>query len=170
MPSMVESGTRILMGVVGRPFGVRGLVHVTSYTADPADLAAYGPLHDPAGHAWTLAWKQDGVAELRGPNGPVRDRTTAETLVNTRLYLDRDRLPAPQDDEFYLADLIGLSAAREDGAELGRVAHVHDYGAGASIEIDAHPAIIVPFTRACVPVVDIAAGRLIVVPPAEVVA
>ena len=161
---------RILMGVVGRPFGVRGLVHVHSYTADPADLSAYGPLRDVDGRAWKLAWKQDGVAELHGPDGPVRDRTAAERLVNTRLYLDRDRLPAPADEEFYLSDLIGMQAAREDGAPVGRVAHVHDYGAGASLEIDAQPAIIVPFTRACVPVVDVAAGRLVVVPPAEVVA
>ena len=159
---------RILMGVVGRPFGVRGLVHVHSYTADPAELASYGPLHDPEGRAWTLAWRQDGVAELRGPDGPVRDRGAAEKLVNTRLFLDRDRLPTPDADEFYLADLIGLEAAREDGAPLGRVAHVHDYGAGASLEIDAQPAIIVPFTRACVPVVDVAAGRLVVVVPIEV--
>ncbi len=158
---------RILLGVVGRPHGVRGLLHVHSYTADPADLAAYGALVDDAGRRWTVAWRGEGVAELRDASGKgVADRTAAEKLVNTRLYIERECLPEPEDDEFYLADLVGLEAVAADGSALGRVDAVHDYGAGTSLEIGA---LLVPFTRACVPTVDIAAGRLTVVPPEEVV-
>ena len=163
---------RILLGVIGRPHGVRGLVHVVSYTADPDDLARYGALMDEAGRRWTLAWRGAGVAVLRdAEGGAVADRGAAEKLVNTRLYIERAKLPPPEEDEFYLADLVGLAATAPEGGALGRVAAVHDYGAGVSLEIAGEgAALLVPFTRACVPQVDIAAGRLVVVPPAEVTA
>jgi 16S rRNA processing protein RimM len=156
---------RILLGVVGRPHGVRGLVRVHSYAADPASLEAYSPLEDDRGRRWTLAWRGDGVAALLDADGrALPDRDAAQALVNTRLYVDRGRLPPPAEEEFYLADLVGLRALDEAGGELGHVAAVHDYGAGASLEIGP---LLVPFTRACVPVVDLAAGRCVVVPPAE---
>jgi 16S rRNA processing protein RimM len=162
---------RILLGVVGRPHGVRGLLHVHSYTADPASLAEYAPLLDDRGGRWTLAWRGDGVAQLTDAQGrTVADRTAAEKLTNTRLYVERDRLPPPDEEEFYLSDLVGLAAIDRGGAELGRVLTVHDYGAGTSIEIArAGQPLLVPFTRACVPEIDVAAGRLVVVLPDEVV-
>ena len=160
------------MGVVGRPHGVRGLVHVQSYTAEPADLARYGALLDDAGRRWTLAWRSAGVAELRDAEGrALADRSAAERLTNVKLYVERERLPAPEPDEFYLADLVGLAASTPDGQVLGRVTVVHDYGAGASLEIalgDMH-LVLVPFTVACVPAVDVGAGTLTVVLPDEVV-
>jgi 16S rRNA processing protein RimM len=159
------------MGVIGRPHGVRGLVHVHSYTADPADLARYAPLLDDAGRAWSLAWRGEGVAELRDATGkPIADRSQAERLVNTRLLVDRDRLPAPDADEFYLADLVGLEARTETGARIGQVAAVHDYGAGPSLEIErpAAPPLIVPFTQAAVPQIDVASGHLTILPPQEI--
>ncbi len=157
--------------MIGRPHGVRGLVHVQSYTADPRDLAGYGPLYDEGGARWTLAWRSEGVAELRDAQGrPLPDRTAAEKLTNTRLYIDRDRLPEPEEDEFYLSDLVGLQAVDADGTVLGAVATIHDYGAGASVEVSrAGQPLIVPFTRACVPVIDLAAGRVTIVPPDEIV-
>jgi len=162
----------VLLGVVGRPHGVRGLLHVHSYTADPADLASYGALSDEAGRRWSLAWRGEGVAEMRDADGrAVSDRSGAERLVNTRLYVERKLLPAPEEDEFYLADLVGLTATGPRGDPLGRVAVVHDYGAGISLEIAGEgegPALIVPFTRACVPEIDVAGGRLVVVTPEEV--
>ena len=161
---------RILMGVVGRPHGVRGLVRVQSYTADPRDLAGYGPLLDDRGGSWTVVWRGDGVAELRDAAGkPLPDRTAAEKLTNLRLYIERERLPPTAAEEFYLSDLVGLRAEDPAGAELGKVLTVHDYGAGTSLEI-ARPGqpLLVPFTRACVPEVDLAAGRVVVVAPAEV--
>ena len=161
---------RILLGVVGRPHGVRGLVHVHSYTADPADLASYGPLLDDAGRRWTLAWRGAGVAELRDAAGlAVADRNAAERLVNTRLSIERERLPAPEDDEFYLADLVGMAAMTAEGMTLGHISVVHDYGAGASLEIagEGQP-LLVPFTRACVPEVDVPNRKILVSLPDEI--
>lgn len=162
---------RILLGVVGRPHGVRGLVHVHSYTAEPEALAEYGPLVDEDGRAWTLSWRQAGVAELRDAGGrAVADRSEAERLTNLQLYVARDRLPPAEKDEFYLADLVGMQAVARDGAAIGQVLVVHDYGAGTSLEIVREGAapLLVPFTHAAVPVVDMAARRLTVVPPDEV--
>jgi 16S rRNA processing protein RimM len=164
---------RILLGVIGRAHGVRGLVRVTSHTADPAALTAYGPLTDAKGRRFALRWRGEGVAEVSeivgGTAVKVTDRSVAERLTNTPLYIDRDQLPPVEDDEFYLADLIGLAAFDPHGAALGRVTVVHDYGAGTSIEIerDAAPALIVPFTHACVPVVDVAGERVVVVVPVD---
>jgi 16S rRNA processing protein RimM len=159
---------RILMGVLGRPHGVRGLMHVQAYTAESRNLTAYGPLCDASGRWFSLRWRGEGVVEvaetMAGKRVPVADRNAAERLVNTQLYLPRERLPAPEPDEFYLVDLVGLQAFAPDGAALGRVAAVHDYGAGASLEIGAR---LVPFTRAAVPDIDLAAGRVTVAPPAE---
>ena len=166
--------SRILLGVIGRPHGVRGLLRVTSHTADPAHLTAYGPLTDAKGRRFVLRWRAEGLAEVAelvgGAEVKVADRTVAEKLTNTRLYIDRAQLPPPEEDEFYLADLIGLEARDTVGAPIGRVTAVHDYGAGASLEIDRPNAasLLVPFTRACVPQVDLAAAKLTVSPPAEV--
>lgn len=156
------------MGVIGRPQGVRGLVHVHSYAAE--DLAGYAPLHDEQGRAWTLVWRGKGVAELRDPSGQaLADRSAAERLVNVKLFVERAQLPAPGEDDFYLSDLVGLEAVSSDGAALGLVVQVHDYGAGASLEIvGAGGPLLVPFTKAAVPEVDVAAGRLVVVPPDEI--
>jgi len=167
--------SRILLGVIGRAHGVRGLVRVTSHTADPSDMTAYGPLTDAKGRRFGLRWRGEGIAEVSEwvNDVPVKvtDRTAAERLTNTRLYVDRSALPAPDDDEFYLADLIGLTAVDADGAAVGVVSVVHDYGAGASLEIEAEgrPVLILPFTRACVPEVDVAGGRVVVVRPVETV-
>jgi 16S rRNA processing protein RimM len=158
--------SRILLGVIGRPHGVRGQVRVTSY-AD--DITAYGVLSDDKGRSFVLRMRGEGVAEIAevvgGVETKVADRTVAEKLVNTRLYVERTQLPEPETDEFYLADLIGLAAVDAEGAALGRVCAVHDYGAGASLEIAGAQPLIVPFTQACVPKVDIAGGQVTVVPP-----
>lgn len=159
---------RILLGVIGRPHGVHGLVHVTSHTADPADLTAYGPLSDDRGRWFTLHWRGEGLAEVAeqvdGAAIKVTDRRAAEKLTNTRLYVARSALPVPDEDEFYLADLVGLGAMDASRTRIGTVTAVHDYGAGASLEIarpDA-PSLLVPFTRAAVPVVDVNEGRVVV--------
>jgi 16S rRNA processing protein RimM len=160
---------RILMGVVGRPHGVRGLVRVQCYAADPADLPSYGPFDDGTGRRFSLRWRGEGVAELAeivaGSPVAVADRTGAEKLVNLRLYADRDRLPPAGEDEFYFSDLVGLQAVDTGGKPLGTVAAVHDYGAGASLEIGS---LLLPFTRASVPAIDLAAGRVTVSPPEEI--
>jgi 16S rRNA processing protein RimM len=165
------AGGNILMGVVGKPHGVRGLVHVHSFTAEPAELTRYAPLVDERGRVWTVTWRNGGVAELRDAAGrAVADRTEAERLTNLRLFAPRDRLPPVDDaDEFYLADLIGLLAVAADGTGLGQVMAVHDYGAGASLEIGrGGDSIFVPFTRDAVPVVDVPGGQVTIVLPDEV--
>ena len=149
------------MGVLGRAHGVRGHVRVLSYTAEPSDLDAYNPLEDDRGRRFELAW----VAEITCNGTVIRDRSGAEALVNTKLYVDRDRLPATEEeDEFYLADLVGLQAVTQDGATLGEVTAVLDFGAGASLEIGA---LLVPFTRASVPEIDLIGKKLVVIPPVE---
>jgi 16S rRNA processing protein RimM len=159
---------RILVGEFGRPHGVRGLIHVRSHTAEPASMAAYGPLSDESGERrFVLEWLAEGLVRVEG----VTDRDAAAKLTGTRLYVDRERLPEPAEDEFYLTDLIGLRAVTEGGEDLGTVASVDDFGAGSFVTLrDAEGRdTLVPFTRAVVPVVDMAGGRITVVPPAEMV-
>jgi 16S rRNA processing protein RimM len=159
----------ILMGVIGRPHGVRGLVRVNAFTEDPDALAEY-PLVDKAGHRFSLEWVSDNIAQLMENGRKIADRDAAERLTNTELFAPRSALPDPDEEEFYLADLIGLSAQDAGGATIGTIAAVHDYGGGTSLEITGGTPLLVPFTREAVPVVDLAAGRVIVNPPAEITA
>ncbi|KAA2213210.1 ribosome maturation factor RimM [Teichococcus oryzae] len=159
---------RILVGEIGRPHGVRGLVRVQSFTADPAALAAYGPLSDESGsRRLVLQWLPGGLARIDG----VTDRDAAAKLTGTRLYVPRGTLPEPEEDEFYLADLVGLAVRDAQGGALGVVRSVDDYGAGAFLTVvdEAGRETLLPFTRAVVPVVDIAAGHLVAQPPEDVV-
>jgi 16S rRNA processing protein RimM len=162
-------GTRVLMGVIGRPHGVRGLVRVQAFTARPEDIAAYGPLSDDTGaRTFRLEIVMPGempVVRIAG----VADREAAARLTGTRLHVDRAVLPATGEDEFYLADLVGLAAVGASGTVIGTVAAVHDHGAGTFLEIarEGAAALLLPFTRAAVPVVDIPARRIVIDPPAE---
>ena len=170
---------RILLGVIGRPHGVRGLVHVHSHTEDPADMTAYGDLSDAQGRRFVLRWRGDGIAEVSllidGREQKITDRDAAARLTRTELFIDRDKLPAADEDEFYLTDLVGLAAVDTDGKPLGQVTVVHDYGAGASLEVmppeggQTRNPLLIPFTRAAVPVVDIAGGRVVIDPPEETI-
>jgi 16S rRNA processing protein RimM len=161
----------ILLGVIGRPHGVRGHLHVHSYATRPEDLCAYGTLTDAQGRAYALHWVGAGIAAVEEIEGgvarPITDRAAAERLTNRQLFIDRALLPEPEADSFYLADLIGLDAFDPSGRPLGAITAVHDYGAGASLELGA---LLVPFTRACVPNVDPHAGRLTICLPEELVA
>ncbi|HWD59596.1 MAG TPA: ribosome maturation factor RimM [Stellaceae bacterium] len=166
---------RVCMAIVGAPHGVRGAVRIKSFTDIPEAVANYGALEDESGaRRFTLrvtgAAKGDGmvIGQLSG----VVDRDAAEALRGLRLYAPRAALPAPAEDEFYYADLVGLAALLEDGSRLGEVVAVHDFGAGDVIEIardktkgQGGQPVLVPFTRAAVPVVDIAGGRVVVAPP-----
>ncbi|MGH7078623.1 MAG: ribosome maturation factor RimM [Acetobacteraceae bacterium] len=163
------AGRRILLATIGRPHGTSGLVHVTCYAADPASLARYRPLEDEAGRQYRLSWAKEGIARLSilssSQDQPIRDRTAAAGLVNRKLFVARSSLPPTNPEEFYLADLIGLAAFDAAGESLGVVSAVHDYGAGASLEIGP---LMIPFTRAAVPEVDLGAGRITVAPPPEI--
>jgi 16S rRNA processing protein RimM len=155
---------RVLMGVITGAHGVRGLVRVKSFAAEPADLAAYGPLEDAEGgrrFALELAGAVKGVLLARVPG--VEDRNAAERLKGTRLYLPRTALPDPGEEEYYHADLIGLRVVVKDGGSFGVVKAVHDFGAGDSLEIERPGGVVVlvPFTSTTVPAVGIAEGRLV---------
>jgi 16S rRNA processing protein RimM len=158
---------RVCLGIITAPHGVKGLVRVKSFTAEPDAIAHYAPLEDdegrPVGIAFIGAAKGVLLARVEG----VGDRDAAERLKGLRLCLPRAALPPPEDDEYYHADLLGLGVELPDGTRLGRVRAVHDFGAGGSIEIEREQGapVLVPFTRAAVPVVDIAAGRIVVDPP-----
>ncbi len=160
---------RICVARIGAAHGTRGEVRLWTFTADPMAVVDYGPLETADGSARieieaVRPAKTHLVARLRG----VNDRSAAERLVNVELYVPRDRLPAPAEDEFYHADLIGLAAFRPDGSRFGIVVAVHDFGAGDLIEVrpdGASDTVMLPFTEVTVPVVDIAGGRIVIDPP-----
>jgi 16S rRNA processing protein RimM len=158
----------VCVGVITGAQGVRGAVRIKSFTVQPEDVASYGPVADETGQrafALRAVGRAKGVviATIAG----IADRDAAERLKGVRLYVARDKLPAPGEEEYYHADLIGLAAILPDGTVLGRVRAVHEYGAGDSLEVtrESGGTVIVPFTRAVVPEVDLAAGRLLVDPP-----
>jgi 16S rRNA processing protein RimM len=159
---------RVCVGVITGAHGVQGAVRIKSFTADPNDVAHYGPLEDETGERRfpvRLVGSAKGVVIARLPG--IADRDRAEALRGLRLYLPRAALPPTADEEYYHADLIGLEAALGDGTSIGQVRAVHDFGAGDTLEIERPigPPAMVPFTRAIVPIVDLAAGRLVLDPP-----
>jgi 16S rRNA processing protein RimM len=158
---------RVMVGEIGRPHGVRGLVRLRAFTEDPAAIAAYSPLTDESGaKRFAITLKGGDIAAVDG----VTDRDAAQRLTGTKLFVERDRLPATSEEEFYLTDLIGLAAVTEGGESLGRVRAVEDHGAGPFLIVDgAGREHLLPFTRAVVPVVDVAGGRVTVVPPGEII-
>ena len=165
---MTAQDKRVCVGVITGAHGVRGAVRLKSFTAEPEDIAGYGPLQDERGErrfALRLVGNAKGVliAAIAG----IDDRDRAEALRGLRLYMPRSALPPTDDEEYYHADLIGLEAALADGTPIGTVRAVHDFGAGDTLEIEraAGPPVLVPFTRAVVPVVDLEAGRLVIDPP-----
>ncbi len=157
---------RICVARLGAAHGVRGEVRLWSFTADPAAVAAYGPLETADGRVIEIETlrpaKDSFVARLKG----VDDRAAAERLRNAELFVPRERLPAPQDaDEFYHADLIGLDVVDASGTVRGSVAAVYNFGAGDVIEVrpvDGRDTVMLPFTQDAVPEIDIAGGRIVV--------
>lgn len=162
----------VLMGRIGAAHGIKGEVRITSYTEDPLDIAAYGPLiTSRPERELTISdvrqAKNVVIARIRG----VDDRAAAEKLNGTELFVPRDRLPpAEGEDEFYHADLIGLEARRMDGTVLGEVVSIPNYGAGDLIQVrNAEDGLLMfPFTREVVPEIHLKEGYLIVHPPAEI--
>jgi len=163
---------RICVAQIGGAHGIRGEVKLKSFTADPMAVRDYGPLTSEDGSASfqieaLRPAKGYLVARFRG----VGDRNAAERLTHLRLFIPRDRLPPAAADEFYHADLIGLAAVTADGTEVGTVVAIHDYGAGDIVELRPRAGgatIMLPFTDAYVPSVDIAGGRIVVAPPEEI--
>lgn len=155
---------RIVLAVVTGAHGIRGEVRLKSF----AERLDYGPLarsdDGPPLEIVSFRPAKDGIiARFSG----VNDRNAAEALKGIELSVDRERLPEPEPDEFYLADLIGLTAERRDGTILGEVIAIHNYGAGDVIEVrlTEGETVLLPFTRATIAEVDISNRRLLIDPP-----
>jgi len=157
----------VCLGAIAGAWGVQGAVRLKSFCAEPAAIAGYGPLVSEDGRSFRLTLLKPLAGAFAARLEGVGTREAAEALKGTRLYAPRDRLPAPGEDEFYHADLIGLTVVDTGGAVLGRVRSVADHGAGDILEIAGAGGteLLLPFTRAIVPTVDIAAGRIVVDPP-----
>ena len=160
---------RICVGVIGGAFGVNGEARIKSFTADPEAIADYGPFETEDGSRTfdmqlSRPIKQGFAVRLSG----VRSKEDADALKGVQLFVPRDRLPQLPDDEFYHADLIGLSVHDTGGALLGTVRAVLNHGATDLLEI-ARPGssqtALLPFTQAAVPTVDLTAGRIVADPP-----
>ncbi len=161
----MSASDRICVGSIAGAFGVRGEVRLKSYCADPEAIADYGPLYTKDGD------KVIGVTLTRPVAGGLGARISgvttkeeADAMRGTDLYADRDRLPSLPDDEFYHADLIGLEVRDTGGVLLGKVRAIHNHGAGDILEVFApgrKNALLVPFTLASVPTVDLKSGRIV---------
>lgn len=169
---MAQDNTLILVGQVAGGFGVRGEVKITAFTADPLALRAYGPLLRQDGSpGLTLTAARPTREGVVGRAVEIETKEQADALRGLKLFVPRDRFPAPDEDEFYLADLIGLEARTPQGEALGRVKAVQNFGASDMLEID--PAAggqtwYLPFTKEAVPELHIADGWLLAVRPEEI--
>jgi 16S rRNA processing protein RimM len=161
----------ICVARIGAAHGVRGAVKLWTFTEDPLAVKRYGPLLTKDGARQfevTHAREAKGhlVATLKG----IATREAAEKLNGIELYIARDKLPAPDEGEYYHADLIGLAAVNAADEPIGRVVAIHNFGAGDIIEIaPPHGAtMLLPFTNAVVPTVDLARGRVVIELPGEI--
>jgi 16S rRNA processing protein RimM len=162
---------QICVARIGAPHGVRGQVRLWTFTEDPYAVLDYGPLSSKDGKR-TI--EVDNVREAKGhlvaTLKGVTDRDAAARLNGVELYISRDALPDTEDGEYYHADLIGLAAVNAAGEAIGRVVAMHDFGAGDIIEIapPSGPTLLLPFTDAVVPTVDIAGGKVVIDMPGEI--
>lgn len=160
----------ILLGRIVGAHGIKGDVIVHSFAAEPGDIGSYGPLFDRAGsrtfklRVLRATPKGAIIARIAG----IADRNAAEALKGLELFVPRDRLPEPDDDQFYYADLVGLAAVSPDGAPIGEIVAVQNYGAGDLIEIripGRKDTELIPFADKFVPEVDLAGRKAVVVIP-----
>ena len=158
---------RVCVARIGAAHGVRGEVKLWPFTQDPMAVTRYGELSTDDGRSFEIEAVRSGkdflVVRLKG----IGDRTAAEQLRNIDLYVPRDRLPELAGEEYYHADLIGLRVEDRNGAALGTITAVHNFGAGDLLEI--RPAggpntVMVPFTADTVPVIDMTGGRIVLEP------
>jgi 16S rRNA processing protein RimM len=163
-----EKDALVLLGEIGAAQGLKGEVRIRSYTEEPGGITAYGPLQDETGRKIEIeslrATPKALIARIKG----VTTREAAEALAHTKLYVPRAMLPERGEEEWYHADLVGLAAVGRDGAPLGEVVAIQNFGAGDLLEVNpigGGATVLVPFTRDTVPEIDVEGGRLTLVPP-----
>lgn len=159
------SAARVCLGVIVGAKGLRGEVRIKSFTQDPSDVGAYGPVTTGDGRTFkvTVVGSAQGVviAKLAG----IADRNQAEALKGAELFVDRGALPAPDDGAFYHADLIGAEVRLTDGAVLGRVSGLHNFGGGDMMEVgEGHGSVLIPLTSEAIAELDVKGGRVVVHP------
>ena len=161
----------ICVARIGAAHGVRGEVRLWTFTDDPLAVLRYGPLSTKDGaRSFEVSRAREAKTHLVAALKGVATREEAERLNGVELYIAREKLPATEEDEYYHADLIGLAAVDTADQPLGRVTAIHNFGAGDIIEI-APPqgaTMLLPFTNAVVPTVDLAGGRVVIELPAEI--
>lgn len=156
---------RVCLGVITSPHGIRGGVKIKTYTQDPQNLTAYGPLSDETGKLYTIYIQDIRTTDsLTAIIDGVTDRNGAELLRGVHLFVDRDRLPKTDEEEFYHSDLINLMVKDVAGAEIGYVKAVHNFGAGDILEVitSNRASYMVPFRKEFVPTVDITCKQLVI--------
>lgn len=163
---------RICIGAMAGAHGVKGEFKVRSFTDDPADVAAYGRLSNEKGdkHFTLRLIRQPKPGLLIARAEEVKTREDAEALKGTKFFIDRDCLPAPDEEEFYYEDLVGLKAQTAEGVSYGKVKAVLNFGAGDLLELFQIPDVkgsrLIPFSKEVVPVLDFE-NRLIIIDPPE---
>jgi len=169
--ALPDAAARVCVAEIGAAHGIAGEVRLHAFTEDPLAVTGFGALQAEDGRAVAIAAVRPGKDCLIARIAGVADRTAAERWRNVKLYVPREKLPAIEEAEtFYHADLVGLTAVGPDGAPFGHVVAVQNFGAGDLLEIApaaGGPTVLLPFTDAVVPVVDVANGRVVVNPPAE---
>ncbi len=159
----------VCVGAVAGAFGVRGEVRLKSFCAVPEDIATYAPLSNEDGtHRYSVKLTGATRNGLTARLGGIATKEQADALRGLRLFARRDQMPSLPDDEYYHADLIGLTVLDTGGTTLGTVKSVLNHGAGDLLEIHGpglKDSVLLPFTRAIVPTVDLASGRIIADPP-----
>ena len=168
---MPDAARLIRVGRVAGAFGVKGEIRIATYTEQPMSLLSYGALLDQRGAVrLSLTTARESKGGLIGRAKGIETKEQADALRGVILHVDRASLPPPDEDEFYLTDLIGLAAIAPDGTALGKVRSVQDFGAGDLLEVEppAGNTWYAPFTRAVVTTVDIAGGKVVIDRPAEV--
>jgi 16S rRNA processing protein RimM len=163
--------SQICVARIGAAHGVRGQVKLWTFTEDPLAVKSYGPLSTKDGsRQFELTHVREARDHLVATLNGIATRNDAERLNGIELYVAREKLPATEDDEYYHADLIGLAAVTTADEPLGRIVAIHNFGAGDIIEI-APPqgsTLLLPFTSAVVPTVDLAGGRVVIESPREI--
>lgn len=154
----------LCIGAIGGSFGVQGEVRLKSFCAEPTDIAAYGPLSTEDGRRFNVKLTRPVAGGLGARLSGVATKEQADALRGTSLYVERAKFPALPDDEYYHADLIGLAVQDTGGVAIGKVQAVHNHGAGDLLEITGpglKEPLLLPFTRAIIPTVDLASGRIV---------